>query len=158
VFDVDSLATVAFDVEFFTGEAPLVLLVASSPLPRNLVDRVCLLIAEDLKRKPEPDWVDLASDCRWLLVQVLRGRIRAVEDSVRAALADDAASDGDYVALREYPNRLAKVESLYRDVPDPEWESHRPRSLYSIPALSTPVIANPGEEARAAAARLSGPA
>jgi hypothetical protein len=156
--DIDGQQTFSLDLYFAIGESVLVLLAGTQPTPRELVDQVITEVAKDLDQEDDDvdSWKDVARGSRWLLTKCLRQRIRTIEATVRAALADDAVSDSDYAALREYPQRLALVEQLSRETPDPTWKSHRPIGMYGITPLATPIIANPAQEARDAAARLSG--
>jgi hypothetical protein len=156
--DIDGQQTFSLDIYFVIGKPVLVILAGMEAIPRELLDEVVIEVANDLDQEDEDvaSWKDLAQGSKWLLTQFLRQRIRTIEASVRAALADDAVSESDYAALREYPNRLALVEQLSRAIPDPTWESHRPAPLYGIATLSTPILANPAQEARDSSARLSG--
>jgi UPF0716 family protein affecting phage T7 exclusion len=130
--------------------------ISKQALPVDLLRYVIDDVAADLRAAEDSSrgWLDLASGCDWLLIRVLRARIRAVEGSVRTALGDESISGEDYVALREYPKRLALIERLWQTLPSPKVELHR-TTAYLSPALLRK-DANPAEDAREASARLSG--
>jgi hypothetical protein len=168
--DVDSDDVHEIVVDFYEGElGPVVALVFASALPRSVALATVAEIADDLHRERRwmaehgSDWnlLDVAKDVRWVAVSILRGRVRAVEESVRRALSDEHVSTADYEALREYPVRLARVERLAATAPMPSYEDHRPRSPYAL--LSPPTVDHfrsgfdgVPNEARDAVARLSG--
>jgi hypothetical protein len=156
--DVDSEDVVNFDIVFSTGIQPAVVFVAGSPMPIDLLWFVSKRVAFDLELAG-PDfgrWSDLASGSRYLLIQTLRARIRAVEESVRQALDDEVVSSHDYSALRTYPRRLALVERLWGELPEPTWRSMRAESHRYLVPLEIAVAGSAAEEAREAGARLSG--
>jgi hypothetical protein len=153
--DLDSLSTVTIQLYFSTGTHSILLVVASQPIPRRLLISLLQTIADDLNEEAgeSSQWRDLARHAESYLTFVLRRRIRDVEESVRAALADDAVTDRDYAALRKYPDRLAKVEQLNHDIPKPYWQAH---SASIVGSMMMPMDAtNLAEEARESAARLS---
>lgn len=153
--DLDSTETISLRIAFLVDD-PLVVMVSDDAVPVDLLRFVTDDVAADLRNAEDSlrGWQDLASGCNWLVIRVLRARLRAVEESVRRALADESISGDDYVALRDFPKRLALVEQLWRTVPAPEIESHTTPTPISR-ALLAP-NANPAEEARQASARLSG--
>jgi hypothetical protein len=150
--DLDSTETTSLRIVFLVDD-PLVVMISDDAVPADLLRFVTDDVAADLRRAEDRSygWRDLASGSDWLLIRVLRARIRAVEESVRTALADESISGDDYVALRDYPKRLALVERLWGTVPNPNIESHT--TVIAVPLLKN---VNPAEEARQASARLSG--
>jgi hypothetical protein len=165
--DVDSEEAIEFVLGFFTGSRPVVAIRATAPIPREEF----LFVAEAVVRKLKSteDWkteyVSLARQLKPLARWVLEQRTREVEDSVRAALADDQLTDQDYEALRSYPERLAKVEKLGARilVREPEVASHKPKptGIYVIPDVEaidffSKHLKGTMTEARNAVARLSG--
>jgi hypothetical protein len=160
--DVDSEGTWRGALEYFyLKDAPHVAVLSGDDVPDPLLHEIVQEVAEDVRyavMQPET-MEELAVRSRWIVVEMLRRRIRAVEASVRIALADDHVSATDYEALREYPNRLALVERVVRALDEPQW-SGRPASQFLIkPAIIDRLpdeLANVGDDARAAVARLSG--
>lgn len=110
---------------------------------------------------------DIAERIRNGGIWVLKRRIRAVEQSVRDALADDELTEVDYVALREYPQRLAKIERMASGIrsPAPTWEAiKQPVDPRYIPVMPEPIAIDnfhkwAGEveaDAKQAVSRISG--
>lgn len=129
--DLDGEDAIEILLGFFTGSRPVVAVRAQAPIPREEF----LFIAEAVVKKLrategwESEYVSFASDVKPLARWVLEQRIREIEDSVRAALADDQLTDQDYKALRSYPERLAKIEKLGALLlnQEPEVASHKPK-------------------------------
>jgi hypothetical protein len=158
---VDSLARYPLKVRFLLGDRVLVVLEPERAMTRELLEYVCEQIIFDLDQAEadeDENIGDLAMDARWIVVRALKARLRAVEDSVRHALADEYVSSTDYDALREYPTRLAMIERLASDFPLPTWESHRggSRLLVVIPDFLPKSLREVGGDAKDAVARLSG--
>ena len=157
---IDNNDLYALDVRFFVGDRVMVAIEPHGGITRELLKYVCEQIIWELdERAADEDkgLVDLAEDIRWIVVRLLRSRIREVEESVRQALADEHVSAADYEALRDYPTRLAEIERLAISAPEPTWESHRPSS-YAFPTVDL-FYKSLGEvptEAKDAVARLSG--
>lgn len=158
--DIDSEDVYAIRITFYLGDRSIVALASNKPVPRELAVLAVRLIVGELREmhSDASEFTDLADHARWVIVRILRRRIRLIEASVREALKDDHVTAADYAALREYPVRLATVERL-ATLPEPQWESYRQRGLYDI----TPnidhywqSIQNVAKDAREAVARLSG--
>jgi hypothetical protein len=118
-------------LRYYTGENLLVLLSGGTSIPRGTLSYV---LGSVISRLQDSDlgargYLNLASEVEYMGIWVLRERIRQIEQSVRSALADEEFSDADYLALREYPVRLARVEAAARAVraERPEWESGKPK-------------------------------
>lgn len=160
--DVDSTYLYKVGVAFHVGGNRVVaVIIAGDELPKDSLDEIVLQLAHDLAERDAEDVTtlrDLARGTRWVVVRMLRDRIRSIEASVRSALADEHVSSADYQALRDYPERLAKVEQLVLGLPEPVWQSYRQRSVFDIPPLDQfpKTLAGVAEEARTASARLSG--
>lgn len=162
--DVDDDATSQVGVAFYFSDSPLVLITDTERIPEPLVTAITESVASDLASADRvEDLYDAAFDLRWLPVQLLRRRIRAIEASVRSALDDEEVTQDDYTALREYASRLSKVERLSVAIETPDARNHKPRGdPYSFVTEMTPIdmvpknMADVGDEAREAVARLSG--
>lgn len=108
--DVDSVGTFELTVHFTSGRPVRVVVVSEEPtLPTDLVEAIVTYIDDDA----ENPYV-FGEGCTQLPAHILRRRIREIEQSVRAALTDDAVSEQDYAAMRKYPDRLANIERLYQ--------------------------------------------
>lgn len=165
--DIDSGDAIEIVLGFFTGSRPVVAVRAKAPIPR----KEFLFVAEAVVRKLETtggwrsEYVNLAGELKPLARWVLEQRTREIEDSVRAALADDHLTDQDYEALRSYPERLATVEKLGGRIlaKEPKTVSHKPKptGLFPIPDVEaidffSKHLNEAMTEARNAVARLSG--
>jgi CorA-like Mg2+ transporter protein len=165
--DVDGEDAIEIMLGFFTGSRPVVAVRAKAPIPREEF----LFVAGAVVRKLEAtegwgsEYVNLASELKPLARWILEQRTREIEDSVRAALADDQLTDHDYEALRSYPERLAKIEKLGALIvaQEPEVASHKPKptGIYApldVEALDffSKHLEEAMTDARNAVARLSG--
>ncbi|MGO9972236.1 MAG: hypothetical protein ACLP01_05380 [Solirubrobacteraceae bacterium] len=152
--DVDSEEVYELRVLFLIGPPPVVVVATKEDVPNDLLALVMEQVAGDLRSREPDRWTNLASGLEWMLVRVLRRRIRSIEQSVRNALSDDVVSAGDYSALREYPALLARVERLSSQTSDPTCKSHRRGAIF-VPNMARATV-NPAQEARDAGAGLSG--
>jgi CorA-like Mg2+ transporter protein len=160
--DVDSETSYDLSLRFYIeGELVTVVITGGGPIPRHVLIKIASGLAFEMRRQSAGEMNNLGRDARWLVYRVLRGRVRAIEESVRRALVDEHISPEDYVALREYPERLARVERLVSTIKWPEWEATGSRDPYRISFDATPdrlyeSLSEVGREAREAVARLSG--
>lgn len=169
--DVDSDEVTQTTIDFYVSDRLVVFVSGSSPLSRSQFDALVSRVVADIQADLQPfgswegdpgidDLSDLAEDVRWVVIDLLRRRVRAVEASVRSALADDQVTSEDYAALREYPKRLWRVEHLVSTMPFPDWTPHRPPQILTsvtLPGRSFGERFNAvADEARETSARLSG--
>jgi hypothetical protein len=164
--DQDSDRVFEISLWFYSGDNPLVLISGPEDLPLSTLAYLLIVLAKILK---ETDWsqgryLELARKVKNLGLWILNRRIRGIEQSVRGALDDENFSPDDYSALRDYPARLALVETAARKMNEArvEWESARPR----LPGVSLPgpiepdplpgLINEAADDARGAVTRLSG--
>jgi hypothetical protein len=149
-------------IRFFFGDGTLVLIDADQALPRPTLDTI-IGAAEYALRRLDPGegpYFEVAAEIkdggRWVLEQ----RIRDIEGSVRAALDDEEFTPEDTSSLREYPQRLARVEVLAARLREGqrEWESDKPKTgleLATIDWFDKEIVAV-AQNARDGVGRLSG--
>ena len=165
--DVEGEGTIEIVLGFFTGPRPVIAVRAKAPIAREEFLFVAEAVVRKLKATQgwESDYVNLASELKPLARWILEQRTREIEDSVRAALADDQLTDHDYKALRNYPERLAKIEKLGAIISaqEPKVVSHEPKSTGIYASLDvegldffSKHLEEAMADARNAVARLSG--
>ncbi len=163
--DVDGEDVFAVTLRFYGGSRVLVLLTAPEPLPHDVVHFIVEEVALSLCEADFEPYrhLDLAFEVKNLGIWMLRARTRSIEQSVRDALADDELTSSDYVALRSYPARLARIERLAARVRDwePAFRSFKPPdpSILVQPVTLDSFykyVNQAADDARDAVARLSG--
>lgn len=167
--DDDQLFNVAVVVYSSARSVPVaVISEEASTLPEPVLLDVARRVALAMIDESDGGFVktDLAREFKGMAIGMLGTRIFAIEQSVRDALDDEELTQADYRALRDYPKRLAIVESLAYTIqsPEPSWESLRPRPQGMF-AVTVP-IAHPdfffkhanevAADAKQAVTRLSG--
>lgn len=163
--ELDSEECYRVSMVFFLGARPVVLMKADRPLPRT----VCLFAADGARQALEGidlgdgSYHEVAFVARNLGRWMLEARTRTIEQSVRDALDDEVMSGADYEALRRYPERLARVESLAQRIRSnkPQWRSHEPPSRFPSldkiqPDMFIKHLSDAEADARGAVSRLSG--
>lgn len=155
--DIDSEETDDVAIGFYLDEHLRVVITGGVAISRRAIAEIAVGIADELPDEAFDDLRNVGDDARWIIVRILRGRIRQIEESVRNALADERISSQDYAALREYPTRLARVERLASS-PEPQWQPAQPPGRFEIalPNRLRQSLRDVAVEAREAVARLSG--
>ena len=153
--DVDSEETDDVSIDFYIDEHLTVVITGDGAIPQRSIAEIAVRIVDELSDQAFGELRDVGGDARWIIVRILRHRIRQIEESVRNALADEHISSQDYAALREYPARLARVERL-ASRPEPEWQpAHEPFVSIAVDMLWES-LRDVAVDAREAVARLSG--
>lgn len=169
LIELDSDQLLPLQLGVATGPRPVICLFSEQPFPteliRALVDNFAQIVADDAQGNVGK-LEDVGAGLKGSALPILRGRIFAIEQSVRDALADDELSPDDYAALREYPHRLALVERMAVAVgnSEPTWKSLRPKPQdpFGLARQIGPIdmffkhAKDVAAEAREAVARLSG--
>lgn len=116
--DLASETTHDVRIEFFTGTSPLLLISGETVVPRATLHFVIDIALGALQKVDwrEGGYLNLAEWVEFVGIRMLRARIIEVERTVREALDDADFTDADLKALREYPDRLAAVESSARSL------------------------------------------
>ncbi len=162
--DIDSKAIYDFEVSFFVGPGVLILIGGQGSISREALDFFALACVRAI-RKIDFDsrpYYELGREVKDVGLDVLSERTGTIEATVRDALSDEEFSQTDLIALRNYPERLAKVESAAESLreEEPTWESAEPPSRY--PRISAVDVdfshkwaGDRAREARAATGRLA---
>jgi CorA-like Mg2+ transporter protein len=165
--DLESEEVHTVILRYYKGESLLVLLSGDTSMPRETLNYVIVNVISQLQDADigASDYLSLARKVEYMGLWVLNQRTRQIEQSVRTPLGDEEFSDADYLSLREYPARLARVEAAARAVRKerPEWQSGKPREAglrdFIAPRVQDRFYEWGDEaeaEAREAVARLSG--
>jgi hypothetical protein len=159
--DVDSDETYEVLMYFYIDAHLTAVITSEVAMPQRAIAEIAVGIVEEVDDVLFDHVHPVGKDARWILVRILRRRVRDIEESVREALADEDISHKDYAALREYATRLARVERLASTL-TAEWEpAPADPDPYGIPAIALPdrfweTLRGIANEAREAVGRLSG--
>lgn len=162
--DLDDDGIWNVEIGCFLGAPNRVHIQAPEGSPEELVETIVVEVLTILDEDDvNEDFNELPYKIDYLGIWILNGRIRRIEESVRIALDDVKTSDEDLLALRKYPERLAKVEELARALgrnePDrKDFEEKTDYSLYATPTLDYffKAIQEVESEAKQATSRMSG--